>query len=67
MPRSQSTYVSVQGWACRAERALQTAIRHLEQAGITSGSLVALAQYIVSRDVDVERTGTSVQGHATSG
>ena len=49
----KSTYVSVLGLErARAEaRALQShAIRHLEQAGIPSGSLGALAQYIVSRE-----------------
>jgi geranylgeranyl pyrophosphate synthase len=49
----KSTYVSVLGVErARAEaRALQShAIRHLEQAGIASGSLVALAQYIVTRE-----------------
>jgi geranylgeranyl pyrophosphate synthase len=49
----KSTYVSVLGVErARAEaRALQShAIRHLEQAGIPSGSLGALAQYIVSRE-----------------
>ena len=49
----KSTYVSVLGVErARAEaKALQShAIRHLEQAGIPSGSLGALAQYIVSRE-----------------
>jgi geranylgeranyl pyrophosphate synthase len=49
----KSTYVSVLGVEhARAEaRALQShAIRHLEQAGIPSGSLGTLAQYIVSRE-----------------
>jgi geranylgeranyl pyrophosphate synthase len=49
----KSTYVTVLGIeGARAEAASLAgqAIRHLEQAGVPSGSLGALAQYIVSRE-----------------
>ena len=49
----KSTYVSVLGIdRARAEAAAlaRRAVRHLEQAGVPTTSLGALAQYIVSRE-----------------
>jgi geranylgeranyl pyrophosphate synthase len=50
---AKSTYVSVlgiEGAREEARRLARRAVQHLDEAGITSGSLSALAEYIVTRE-----------------
>lgn len=50
---AKSTYVSVlgiEGAREEAHRLARRAVQHLDEAGITSGSLSALAEYIVTRE-----------------